>query len=67
MGTEGLRLILHAFNEEGVNQGDAPHAARRVRLRKLPLHLPISIRCVFLGPHSILPHGIYLTRETSGA
>jgi hypothetical protein len=27
MGKEGLRLILHAFNEEGVNQEDAPQAA----------------------------------------
>ena len=28
MGKEGLRLILHAFNEEGVNQEDAPQAAK---------------------------------------
>ena len=27
MGKEGLRLILHAFNEAGVNQEDALQAA----------------------------------------
>ena len=27
MGKEGLRLVLHVFNEEGVNQEDAPQAA----------------------------------------
>jgi hypothetical protein len=27
MGKEGLRLILYAYNEEGVNQEDAPQAA----------------------------------------
>jgi len=27
MGKEGLRLILHALNEEGVEKDDAPSAA----------------------------------------
>ena len=54
MGKEGLRLILHAFNEEGVKQEDALNAAEYYleNYRFIYQNPDDDMVCFFLGPHS---------------
>ena len=69
MGKEGLRLVLHAFNEEGVTQEDAPQVAEyyldnyRFIYRDPDDDQVCLLTCYSFGIYS---YGTYLTRETRG-
>jgi len=68
MGKEGLRLILHAFNEEGVNQEDAPQVAEYYleNYRFIYRNPDDNKVCFLLTLIHLIPHGAYSTRETRG-
>jgi hypothetical protein len=53
MGKEGLRLVLRAFNEEGVKQEDAPQAAEYyLKNYRFIYWDPDDDQVCFLAPYS---------------
>jgi len=68
MGKEGLRLVIHAFNEEGVRKEDAPRAAEYfLENYRFIYENPDDDKvcfCLLIAPISL--NGRYLPRGTRG-
>ena len=68
MGKEGLHLVIHALNEEGVKREDAPCAAEYyLENYHFIYENPDDDKvCLFLLTMPIPLNGRYLPRETRG-